>query len=158
MEQDRLETFTAHLNNAARSITKLKNIRMAEFGLGSTHTTCLRKLYFAESGLTRRQLAEKCELDKAQISRVINELSEKDYVVECPAKTSYRKRITLTDSGREVAHKINGIVLDVNNFVSGDISEDDIQSFYKVFTRICDGLKRAEDIFEQENYSELKKS
>ena len=108
---------------------------MSEYGLGSTHTTCIRMLYSATDGLTRRQLTEKCELDKAQISRVINELSERGYVVECPAKSSYRKKIMLTDSGKTVALEINKIVVEVNNFVSGDISDEDINAFYRVFTK-----------------------
>ncbi|MBQ9112897.1 MAG: winged helix-turn-helix transcriptional regulator [Clostridia bacterium] len=146
MEQDRLEAFSALITGASRSITKLKNIQMAHYGLGSTHTVCIRKLYAAPEGLTRKQLSEACELDKAQISRVICELSEKDYVAEDAGRSSYRKRILLTDSGKRIAAEINSIILDVNNFVSGDIPSEELKVFYDVFTRICERLKQSEDI------------
>ena len=157
MEQDRLEAFSTLITGASRSITRLKNIRMAHYGLGSTHTICIRKLYAARDGLTRKQLSEVCELDKAQISRVIGELVQKGYVVESQGKSSYRKRILLTESGNIIAAEINSIILDVNNFVSGDIPEEDICAFYRVFSSICDGLKRAEDLFDRDGYAAFKK-
>ena len=156
MEQDRLEAFSTLITGASRSITRLKNIQMAHYGLGSTHTICIRKLYDSGEGLTRKQLSEACELDKAQISRVIVELVDKGFVEESSGKSSYKKRISLTDSGKNIAAEVNSIILDVNNFVSGDISDEDICSFYRVFSKICDGLKGAEDIFEREDYEALK--
>ncbi len=146
MEQDRLEAFTTLVTNASRSITKIKHRGMAGYGLGSTHTVCIRKLCAAPDGLTRTQLAEACELDKAQISRIIGELSDKGYVVS--PKSGYKCKITLSDSGRRIAEDINRLVLDINNFVSGEISPHDIEAFYKVFNKICEGLKIAEGYFD----------
>ena len=145
MEQDRLEVFMSLVGSASKSITKIKSRKMVLYGLGSTHTTCIRVLYAAADGLTRRQISEKCDLDKAQISRVIGELFEKEYVTEKPGASSYRKKIVLTKQGIEIAEDINRIVLDINNFVSGDISDEEIKTFYSVFRRICYGLKKAEE-------------
>lgn len=146
MERDRLEAFTTLVTNASRSITKIKHRGMEGYGLGSTHTVCLRKLYAASEGLTRTQLANVCELDKAQISRIIGELSDKGYVVS--PQSGYKCRIRLSDSGRRVTEEINKLVLDINGFVSGEIPQEDIEAFYRVFTRICEGLKMAEGYFD----------
>ena len=146
LERDRLEAFTTLVTNASRSITKIKHKGMEGYGLGSTHTVCLRKLHAAPEGLTRTQLAKACELDKAQISRIIGELSDKGYVVT--PKSGYKCRVMLSDSGRSVAEEINELVIDINDFVSGEIPQDDIEAFYRVFTRICEGLKMAEGYFD----------
>lgn len=135
------------LSGASKSLTKVKNKGMAKYGLGSTHTMCLRKLYTAPNGLTRTQLSEACSLDKAQITRVVGELVKKGYVCESSERSSYKRHVMLTDEGKRITTDIFEIVLAVNEAVSGDISEADISKFYEVFTKICDGLKRAEDYF-----------
>ena len=145
MEQDRLDEFSALMANASKSITKLKNKYMSSYGLSSTHTMCIRKLYSAPNGLTRTQIAKKCELDKSQISRIINELSEKGYVLEGPECSNYKKRVMLTDEGKRIAADINSIALDINKYVSGKISTEDITTFYRVFGEICENLKRSEN-------------
>ena len=148
MEQDRLETFMAHVIGASRSITKIKARGMSSYNLGSTHTACLRVLHKSKNGLTRTQLAKKCELDKSQISRIINELEGKGYVNESADPTVYKRKITLTDEGAAITAEINKLVLDINGAVSGDISPDDIKTFYRVFDTICTNLKNAEGYFD----------
>ena len=143
--QDRLDEFMALVVGASRSVTKLKSRYMADFGLGSTHTMCIRKLYASEKGLTRTQIAECCELDKAQVSRIIGELSQKGYAVEGPSNSNYKRRVVLTCEGKQVAEEINGIVLKINTSVSEEIPMEEIEVFYRVFEKICGNLKIAEE-------------
>ncbi len=150
MEQDRLDEFTALIISASRSVTKLKSKYMTEYGLGSTHTMCIRKLYSSPDGLTRTRLATSCELDKAQVSRIIGDLAEKGYVSEGAGSTSYRRKITLSEEGRHIAEDINGKVLLINKFVSKNIPDGDIEAFYRVFGEICKNLKAAEDLSDTE--------
>ncbi len=153
VEHDRLESFMAHVTSASRSITKIKARGMSNYNLGSTHTACLRVLFNSRSGLTRTQLAKKCELDKSQISRIINELEEKGYVSESAETTSYKRKISLTDEGAKITAEINRLVLNINDSVSGEISSEDIETFYKVFGVICSNLKQAEDYFDTKSGS-----
>ena len=147
MDQDRLDDFMTLVIGASRSVTRLKGCYMSNYGLGSTHTMCIRKLYASKEGLTRTQLAESCELDKAQVSRIINELSEKNYVAEEKVGSSYKRKVFLTDDGINIAEDINRIVLDINDYVSGDISSGEIKTFYRVFGTICENLRSAEQKF-----------
>ncbi len=145
MEQDRLDKFMSLVVGASRSVTKLKARYMTEYGLGSTHTMCIRMLYSSGDGLTRTRLSGECGLDKAQVSRIINELSDKGYVTEGPGATNYKRRIKLTDDGKRIAEDINQKVLRINEFVSGNLTEEEITVFYRVFGEICENLKIAED-------------
>ncbi len=145
MEQDRLDKFMALIVGASRSVTRLKAHYMTEYGLGSTHTMCIRMLYSSSDGLTRTHLSDVCGLDKAQVSRIVSELSEKGYVDEGSGVTNYKRRIKLTADGRRIAEDINQKVLRINEFVSEDLTDEQITIFYRVFGEICEKLKTAEE-------------
>ncbi|MBQ7849394.1 MAG: MarR family transcriptional regulator, partial [Clostridia bacterium] len=76
---NRFETFTVLLNRISRSIRRIKLQEMSEYGLRSSHTSCLYYLY-AESGLTAAELCERCEEDKATISRALEYLENNGYL------------------------------------------------------------------------------
>ena len=149
MEQDRFDEFYYRATCALKSIQKLKNKAMLPFGLASAHTMCLRHLSSAPEGLTRTRLVHLCDIDKAQVSRVINELCSRGYVIEKEDESiNYKKCLRLTPMGKEIAEEINRIVLKVHSYVSGDFSEEEIHTFYRVFDVICDKLREAEDIID----------
>lgn len=147
VDKDRLEEFSTLIGSAAKSLQKIKNKGMFPYGLGSAHTSCMRKLYEAPSGVTRAELARLCDVDKAQITRIIADLVEKQYI-DSPvgSQSNYRRKIKLTEDGKRVVREINEIVLQMNQFVSGEIPQERIDIFYDTFTQICEGLKKAEDL------------
>lgn len=151
MEQDRFDKFYYHATCALKSIQKLKNKAMIPFGLASAHTMCLRHLYAAPQGLTRTRLVYLCDIDKAQVSRIINELCARGYVIETEDESiNYKKSLMLTPMGREVAEQINRLVIKINSYVSKDFSKEDIECFYKIFDVICEKLKECEDIIDED--------
>jgi len=147
LEKDRFEAFYGLIASSTKSIHKLKSKGMLPFGLTSAHTICMRQLYERPEGVTRTQLANLCIVDKAQITRIIGELTEKGYAIEQrSAHANYRSKLFLTDEGKRVTEEINEIVIRINTFVSGDIPEENIRIFYETFTKICENLKSAEDM------------
>ncbi len=144
--RDRFTDFSTLIYHASRSLHRLKTRGMKAYGLGSTHTFCLRTLQKHKDGMTRTQLAEACLVDKAQISRLIAELTEMGYVLEASKGAGYRKKIVLTEHGRQVADGIDGMVNHVLDYVSGEISEEEIEQMYRTLTVICEKLKRAEEM------------
>ena len=123
---------------------------MLPYGLTGAHTMCLRHLYNEPEGLTRTKLVRLCDIDKAQISRIINDLCSKGYVIETENENiNYRKRLKLSPLGKDTTEEINQMVLDLNTFVSEDIKVEDIEIFYHVFEIITERLKQSEDILEE---------
>ena len=146
MEQDRFDQFYYRATCALKSIQKLKNKAMIPIGLASAHTMCLRHLYAAPEGLTRTKLVHLCDIDKAQVSRIINDLCAQGYVIETEEEgVNYKKRLRLTPKGKDVAEQINELVLKINDYVSKDFTEEEIGVFYSVFDVICERLKESED-------------
>ena len=146
LEADRFDKFYSTTCSILKSIQKLKSKYMMHYGLSSAHTMCLRHLYNSPEGLARTKLANLCDIDKAQISRIVNELCSKGYITEPESENgNYRKRLKLTALGKDTADGINQAVAQIHSFVSSDIPEDEISSFYTTLDLICEKLKQAED-------------
>lgn len=140
--KERFETFTVLINKISRNIRKIKNQEMAEYELRSTHVSCLYYLYVAES-LTATELCERCEEDKATISRAVDHLETNGYAI-CEAKSSkrYNSRIMLTDKGRSVGKEICDKVNLILDEVGDGLSDEERVEFYRYLRIISDNLER----------------
>lgn len=93
------------------------------------------------------ELAELCDIDKAQISRTVNELCAKGYITETENESNnYRKRLKLTPLGKDTARDIDKAVSEIHTYVSSGLSDEQLQTFYSTFDIICERLKKAEEI------------
>ena len=141
MKEDRYITFSITIEQVAKNLQRLKNDKMAKFGLRSVHATCLVRLGQAANGLTGAELAECCEVDKSLISRVIGELEEKEYVYYEISDKKYRRKIYLSESGVTVLNEIRGILSDAVDAVRGTLTDEEVDAFYRVLhyldTNIC---------------------
>ncbi len=137
---ERFETFTVLIAKISRNIRKIKNQEMIGYNLKSPHISCLYYLYCAES-LTATDLCERCEEDKATISRSLDYL-EKNGFITCESKSvkRYKSPLLLTEKGKEagkiIAEKINGVL----DEISTGLTEEERIMFYRYLTIISDGL------------------
>ena len=111
MKQDRFLRFSALLNDAQKSLNKLKCIKMESYGLGSAHTVCISILQ-DNPNLTNSELTKLCCVDKAQITRIIGDLLEKEYVAISTPERNYRQKYRLTDEGERIAAEITVLTLE----------------------------------------------
>ena len=139
--EKRFETFTVLINRISRNIRKIKNQEMAEYDLRSAHISCLYYLYAAR-GLTATDLCERCEEDKATISRALEYLEANGYV-SCEAKNAkrYKSPLLLTEKGtafgKMIAEKIDCVLEEA----SVGLTEEERLSFYRSLTIISDSLE-----------------
>lgn len=140
--KERFETFTVLITKIGRSIRKIKNQRMAEYSLRSPHVSCLYYLYSSE-GLTATDLCERCEEDKATISRSLDYLEENGYVIRgSKFSRRYKAPLTLTEKGRKVGREIAESIEGVLSRVGSSLTEEERQSFYRNLAVISDDLER----------------
>ena len=139
--KERFKTFTVLISKINRNIKKIKNQEMAEYGLRSVHVTCLYYLNSAES-LTATELCELCEEDKATISRGLDFLEEKGYII-CQTQLGkrYKSALLLTEKGAEIAKKITDKINFVLDEICIDLTEEQRLEFYKSLTVISDSLE-----------------
>ena len=139
--QERFETFTVLINRISRNIKKIKNQEMAEYNLRSAHVSCLYYLYM-HKGATATDLCERCEEDKATISRALDYLENDGFITRNPERTKrYNSPLTLTDKGNEAGEKIADKVSNVLNAISGGLTEEQRVEFYRSLSIVSESLE-----------------
>ena len=138
---ERFETFTVLINRISRNIRKIKNQEMIEYRLRSVHISCLYYLY-RMNGLTATELCERCEEDKATISRALEYLEENGYLI-CESKSAkrYKSPFVLTDKGCDVGKKIADKIDAVLDEISVGLTEEERVTFYRSLAIISDSLE-----------------
>ena len=138
--KERFETFTVLINRISRNIKKIKNQEMAEYNLRSAHVSCLYYIYKL-NGATATDLCERCEEDKATISRALDFLEENGYLT-CDSQTAkrYKSVLILTEKGNIVGQKIANKIDGVLETVSGGLSEEERIAFYRSLSIISESL------------------
>jgi DNA-binding MarR family transcriptional regulator len=145
--KERFETFTVLINKISRNIKKIKNRALAELGLRSAHVSCLYYLYLSD-GLTATELCERCEEDKATISRALDFLEERGYI-EYQSKTQkrYKTPLFLTLQGKDAGKRVVDAVDRVLDEIGVGLTGEERRSFYACLAVISDDLDRITDSF-----------
>ena len=139
--QERFETFTVLINRISRNIRKIKNQEMAEYNLRSAHVSCLYYLYI-HKGATATDLCERCEEDKATISRALDYLETNGFLT-CESKRAkrYKSPLILTEKGSEIGAKIAEKIDGVLNAISGELTEKERVEFYRSLAIVSESLE-----------------
>lgn len=139
--QERFETFTVLINRISRNIRKIKIQEMAEYNLRSAHVSCLYYL-FTNKGASATDLCERCEEDKATISRALVYLEANGYLTrESNNAKRYKSPLLLTDKGIEVGKKIADKIRDVLDAISDGLTEEERVAFYRSLSVISESLE-----------------
>lgn len=138
--EERFETFTVLINRISRNIRRIKNQEMAAYGLRSAHISCLYYLY-TDPGLTATELCERCEEDKATVSRALDYLEERGFLEGRARDTKrYKAPLQLTaqgqEAGQQIAQKIDGVL----DAVSVGLTEEERIAFYRSLSVISQSL------------------
>ena len=145
---ERFETFTVLLNRINRNIRKIKNEEMANYELRSPHISCLYYLYISEE-LTSKDLCERCEEDKATISRSLDYLEKNGYLVcKSESKKRYNAPFVLTERGTRAGKRIADKIVAVLDEISTGISDEDRAIFYRSLNIISENLDKVAKSYE----------
>lgn len=140
----RYSKFTTLISNINRAINHIKSEEMQQFGLKSFHVSCLYYIYKFVDGLTASELCSLCEEDKGAISRSIELLVNKGFVMyqNDDNKKKYRVKLLLTDKGKEVAERVNQITENAVQIGSKGLSEQERETLYKCLDIILNNLNK----------------
>ena len=136
------EAFTVLIGRISRSIKRIKSEEMAEFQLKGPHVSCLYYLSMAD-GRTAAALCERCDEDKAAVSRSLDDLEKGGYITcGSGAGRRYRTPLYLTERGRAVCRAINEKIERIVNAASQGLGEAERRSMYRALTLISGNLER----------------
>lgn len=136
------EAFTVLIARLSRSVKRLKTGEMAEFDLKGPHVSCLYYLS-REEGLTAVELCERCDEDKAAISRSLDFLEKNGYIsCDSTARKRYRSPLRLTDKGRAVCRRMDEKIDRIASQAGEGLSPGDREIMYRALTLLCGNLER----------------
>ena len=132
---ERFPLFTIRISRLYNLIQKLKTSGMGRFGLKGVDTLCLYQLGL-HGAMGFAEIAQRCDLDPALISRTLSGLTRKGMVLRDGAPGKYKALYSLTDQGRVLTEKISAIISNVQARADRDISPQDLVTFYRVLDRL----------------------
>lgn len=146
MYMDRFTAFALNLANIERDLHKIKSKKMAEYGLRATHLMCMIQIFCHEDGLTSTEIARTCAIDKAFVSRITADLVDRKFVMfneKYNDGRKYRQKFVLTEEGMKVMYEINEVVDKVIAKIYDQVSEEEIQHFYKILSVLNNNVMSA---------------
>lgn len=136
----RYTDFVTGITVCYKYIQRIKNAEMTEFGLKGIHASCLFYLNLHPEGLTAAQLCQLCAEDKAAISRILSDLRSRGYLLPNTGK-NYRAPLHLSDSGREVARKMEPMIRSWVAIGGQGMTDAQREQFYDSLARIAQNLR-----------------
>ncbi len=92
--------------------------------------------------VTQQMVGDFLHIDKTSMVRVIDFLTERDYVKRIPNAEDRRSYvIALTDHGRSILPDIDAAVADLNERVMAGLTEEERAQFHQSLCRISSNLK-----------------
>ena len=104
-----------------------------------------------EDRITQKELADRCRIDAAAMSRNIDKLEGLGLLVRESNPDCRRSfSICLTEKGYQEAMEIRKVFEQFEEIVSEGISQADIEVFYRVMENMCVNLERYNDRISEE--------
>lgn len=139
----RFEAFVLRITQIYMAIQKLKLSEMETLDLKGAHVMCLYELGQCPEGISGAELARRCGIDRAAVSRTMADLKKRGMVQveQQEGKRSYRAAVTLTESGQLAAKKMEEKIYRVVERVSGDFTEAEREFLYRALEQIASNLQ-----------------
>ena len=137
---DRFIRFILAIEQVEKAVQTVKNRYMSPSGLRGSHVMCLCQLMKEENGLTSAELARRCRVDRAFVSRTVTELTAEGILTA--EEKGRRARLRLTERGRELANSMNGMLQAGVTAATEGIAPKDLETMYAVMARIEENLTR----------------
>ena len=105
------------------------------------HVSCLYYLGL-DGPLTAAELSERCDEDKAAVSRTLEFLLQNSYVTTEAVSRRYRSPLYLTNRGREVFAALQARIASMEDAASMGLTEEQRSKMYAALELICGNLER----------------
>ncbi len=137
----RFEKFSYFLSEASKLLHKIEADEMDSLGLKGPYAIYILTIARFPEGITATQLSELSARDKADVSRALAILSEKDLVVRESSKSNYRAPIVLSEKGLAAAEKLRTKAASAVEYANQGISEEHRRIFYSVLETIVENTR-----------------
>ncbi len=130
----------------ARGMKKMLDARLSEFNVTSSQASVLNTLSNFD-GLPLSDVGKSVHLDKPAITGLADRMEKDGLVVR--RRTSTDRRIIqlfLTEKGRALYNTIEGIIVEVDQLLVKNLSDQDIDTLHEMLQRIWDQSNGQSDL------------
>jgi DNA-binding MarR family transcriptional regulator len=136
---DKLANLTfsllANCQEKETRLAELHNLTQAEF-------RCL-KLFNTDEILNNKTIAERMKLSQSRLTRIIDGLVSKDYVIREIDKNDRRNmRVTLSPKGKSFVNQLNNAYVDIHKEILMDIDEQQHQPLITALLHLLSALNK----------------
>ena len=140
---DRFEKFSLAIAEISRCWHKIAAEELSKYSLKSSHVTYLLTLARYPEGLTAPKLAELCDRDKADVSRMLSILEDRGLVTKDGIGSNrYRGCLRLTPEGQAVAKELSQRAQLAVEQAGAGLTEENRGIFYESLDTITKNLRR----------------
>ncbi len=120
-----------------------KESRLAEqHGLTQAEFRCLR-LFGADESLNNKKIAERMRLSPSRLTRIIDGLVAKDYIVREINNADRRNmRVSLSKKGAQIVQLLNSTYVDIHREILTDIDESQHQPLISAMTNLLSAVQK----------------
>lgn len=112
-------------------------------GLTVNELFVLDVLWFAENGITQKEIIERLSANKQTISAVISRFVRSEYITLDEKEGDRRKKvICFTKKGREFAEKIIPSAADAENLAMSDLSDREMNELIRLTGRFTENMEK----------------
>ena len=113
-------------------------------GISQMQMRALRAIWSTDD-MTSQYIASTLKRDKAQVTRLVNELVEQGLVEREPNPEDMRsKLLRLTEAGNHIFRQIEEVQREVYSEMVNGIDESDLQTFFKVSDQLSENIRQME--------------
>lgn len=147
MRSTDFDLFSPDIVRLTRKLHEQKNKKLAEHNLKVTNARCLCRIAQSGSeGMSATEISRACEIDKAQISRCMLELTQKQYVYRTEeGKRRYKQKYRLTEEGNRIAEDLMQFVTNVLEVLGKGVPDEDLKIFRVTLDKICRNFEEASE-------------
>lgn len=132
----------AKLNSSIIAISRcsaqFRGERMAEYGLKGCHISYILNIC-GNPGISQDRLAQLIYINKSNVARQAAALEELGFITRTPSSTDKRVlELYPTEKAQELLPQIYSILHDWNQLLTGELSEEEMQTVSRVLEKMRD--------------------
>ena len=140
---ERFEKFSYLISELSRLLHKIESDELSQLGIKGPYAIYILTLAKYPDGISASRITELCARDKADVSRAVAALTEKELVKKLTVEgKKYRSPIALTEKGFLVADSIKEKARAAVEFASSGVSDADRRTFYEALEAICSNMTK----------------
>lgn len=136
------ENLAYLLSRSGKEMRRYLSGMLSEVGsmYRDVHLRALMILYYHD-GMNQQDLAEKLELDKTAVTRLLSQMEENGLIVRVENKTDKRSKLVyITNAGREARNEIIPVLLKCVGSIEEKLDPKDLEVTKRVLGQIIDIL------------------